>query len=85
VGQKEGLSGVEQTQPDERRNRTMTTATKKKPCEHEPDPGSASVVTRVDDAWDIGVVCRHCGESGSAWVSAEDVEWQDEDQDEDEA
>jgi hypothetical protein len=63
----------------------MTTATKKKPCEHEPDPRSASVVMRLDDSWDIGVECRHCGESGSVLALEEDIEWQDEDQDEDEA
>ena len=57
----------------------------KKPCEHEPDPDSAGVVMHVDDAWDIGFECRHCGEFGYAGVSEEDIEWQDEDQDEDEA
>jgi hypothetical protein len=62
----------------------MGTATKKKPCEHEPDPESASVVMRLDDCWDIGVVCRHCGESGCALVLDEDVKWVDEWEDEDE-
>jgi hypothetical protein len=55
---------------------TMT----KKHCKHEPDPRSGHVMP-LDFGWDIGVVCRHCGEFGYAPVSEEDVEWQDEDED----
>jgi hypothetical protein len=54
---------------------TMT----KKPCKHEPDPYSGHCSVLLDYGWDIGVVCRHCGEYGYASVSEEDVEWQDED------
>jgi hypothetical protein len=58
---------------------TMT----KKPCKHEPDPRSAGdCVARLDDGWDIGVVCRHCGEFGYAQVLDEDVKWNGEWEDE---
>jgi len=60
---------------------TMT----KKPCKHEPDPDSGQRAARLDDGWDIVAVCRHCGEFGYAQVLDEDVKWEDEDGDEDEA
>src|SRR5262249_26553223 len=65
---------------DERRNRTMSSATiTKKPCKHEPDPDSGQRVARLDGGWDIGVECILCGEFGYAQVWEEDVKWQDED------
>ncbi|HKA28297.1 MAG TPA: hypothetical protein VKH82_02900 [Candidatus Binatia bacterium] len=61
----------------------MSTAIKtKKPCKHEPDPDSADCVARLDDCWDIGAVCRHCGEFGYAQVLDEDLKWNDEWEDE---
>jgi hypothetical protein len=48
-------------------------------CDHEVDWASAGLAGRFDEACDVGVECRKCGEQGFALVDARMVKWNDED------